>query len=118
MIETFDADTRLAVYGTLAPGRPNHHQIAGLNGKWSDGSVRGRLVEAGWGASMGYPGIIVDESAQQTEVVLVRVFESHDLPAHWHRLDSFEGPGYRRVPVKVETTDGVVIASIYALAIG
>lgn len=117
MNDTYDAETRLAVYGTLAPGRPNHHQIADLTGHWYDGSVRGRLVQAGWGAAMGYPGIIVDGDDAETDAVPVQVLESSDLPAHWRRLDIFEGPGYRRVPVEVDSADGVVIASIYALAI-
>ena len=41
------ADWRLAVYGTLAPGRPNHHQLSALSGRWSEGHVRGQLHEAG-----------------------------------------------------------------------
>lgn len=44
------AETRLATFGTLAPGRGNNHQLAGLNGGWWQGTVTGRLVEAGWGA--------------------------------------------------------------------
>ena len=27
-------DTRLAVYGSLAPGREKHGQLAGLKGRW------------------------------------------------------------------------------------
>ncbi len=41
---------RLATYGTLAPGRANHHQLDGLAGRWFVGSVRGRLFASGWGA--------------------------------------------------------------------
>jgi hypothetical protein len=33
----------------------------------------------------------------------VDVFESPALPRRWHRLDAFEGPGYRRVAVHVAT---------------
>ena len=116
MNDARDAETRLAVYGTLAPGRPNHHQLAGLQGRWFDGSVRGRLIEAGWGASLGYPGIVVDD-LEETDIVSVQVFASDDLPEHWSRLDRFEGSGYRRLAVEVDTVDGVVLASIYALAI-
>jgi gamma-glutamylcyclotransferase (GGCT)/AIG2-like uncharacterized protein YtfP len=43
----------------------------------------------------------------------VQIFESIDLPGHWPRLDHFEGPGYRRVAVPVETADGRLEASIY-----
>ena len=45
----------------------------------------------------------------------VDVFDSAALPRHWHRLDAFEGPGYRRVTVGAATADGVLAASIYVL---
>jgi hypothetical protein len=51
---------RLAVYGTLAPGRPNHHQLNSLSGRWIKGTVRGQLLQEGWGAELGYPGIVLD----------------------------------------------------------
>ena len=49
------ADTRLATYGTLAPGRDNNEQLADLKGFWQQGTVRGRLVEAGWGQNLVIP---------------------------------------------------------------
>ena len=106
------ADTRLATYGTLAPGRPNDHQLADLNGHWRQGTVRGRLVEEGWGAKLGYPGLILDPSGH---AVAVHLFESPDLPGHWRRLDAFEGAGYRRVVTRVRTADGDLEAWIYVL---
>lgn len=108
-----DADRRLATYGTLAPGRVNHHQLAGLAGHWRRGTVRGRLVDAGWGAALGYPGLVLDPRAAEVEVHL---FESPDLPGHWPRLDAFEGPGYRRVTTRVRTADGEQDAWIYVIA--
>jgi gamma-glutamylcyclotransferase (GGCT)/AIG2-like uncharacterized protein YtfP len=104
------AEMRLAVYGTLAPGRVNHHQLAGLNGDWRRGSVRGHLVEAGWGATLGFPALSLDPDGPVVDVLL---FESPDLPAHWERLDAFEGDGYRRVVTMVRTDDGDVDACIY-----
>lgn len=106
-------EQRLAVYGTLAPGRANAHALAGLKGVWRDGAVRGRLLQAGWGAAQGFPGIVLDPAGDR---VPVRLFESADLPAHWARLDAFEGAEYTRRIVSVETADGVVDASIYTLA--
>jgi gamma-glutamylcyclotransferase (GGCT)/AIG2-like uncharacterized protein YtfP len=106
-------DMRLATYGTLAPGRPNHGQLSDLSGRWLVGHLRGSLVEAGWGAKFGYPALILDADGPLIEV---DVFESRALPHHWHRLDGFEGPGYRRVAVDVSTTEGVLPASIYVLA--
>jgi gamma-glutamylcyclotransferase (GGCT)/AIG2-like uncharacterized protein YtfP len=107
------ADTRLATYGTLAPGRANHHQLARLKGHWRQGTVRGRLVEAGWGAALGFPGLVLDPSGSAVEVSL---FESEDLPDHWARLDAFEGAGYRRTVTQVQTADGGFEAWIYVIA--
>jgi uncharacterized protein (TIGR00290 family) len=110
---TSGAETRLATYGTLAPGRQNHGQLSELPGRWIVGHVRGELVEAGWGASLGYPGLILDPDAAPVEV---SVFESGELPGHWDRLDAFEGDGYRRVAVDVATAEGALPASIYVVA--
>ncbi len=109
---TKSAETRLATYGTLAPGRVNNHQLADLKGHWRQGTVRGRLVEAGWGAKLGCPGLVLDPLGQMVEV---HVFESSDLPDHWLRLDAFEGAGYRRVVTQVCTLDGDLDVSIYVI---
>ncbi len=106
------ADLHLATYGTLAPGRVNHHELSDLQGQWREGTVKGRLIEAGWGAAHGCPGLILDPAG---DVVDVHVFLSRDLPGHWQRLDDFEGPGYRRVVTEVQTTEGNLEASIYVL---
>ncbi len=108
------AAMRLATYGTLAPGRVNHHQLADLAGFWRQGTVTGRLVDAGWGAKFGCPGLILDPSGQAVEV---HVFESLDLPEHWLHLDAFEGAGYLRVITQVSTIDGHLEASIYVIDI-
>lgn len=103
---------RLAVYGSLAPGRPNHQQLAGLSGVWFPGVVRGRLVETGWGAWIGYPGLVLDADGPTVEV---HVFESAELPGHWSRLDDFEGAAYQRVATTVHTETGTVEAHVYVL---
>jgi gamma-glutamylcyclotransferase (GGCT)/AIG2-like uncharacterized protein YtfP len=108
-----DASTRLASYGTLAPGRANHHQLDGLNGTWQPGTVRGHLRHTGWGAAFGYPMLLLDPEGP---VVEVQLFESPDLPAHWDRLDEFEGPEYRRVVTEIGTADGPRQAHIYVAA--
>jgi gamma-glutamylcyclotransferase (GGCT)/AIG2-like uncharacterized protein YtfP len=100
----------LAIYGSLAPGRPNHHHVAGIPGRWVSGQVHGHLVEEGWGAALGYPALLL---APDGPPVDVQVLESADLPAHWARLDDFEGPGYERVLTTVHTPDDEVDAYIY-----
>jgi gamma-glutamylcyclotransferase (GGCT)/AIG2-like uncharacterized protein YtfP len=107
-------DTRLATYGSLRPGRVNHHQLATLTGRWRRGTVRGRLDPAGWGARLGYPGLVLDPAGPAVEVDL---FESPDLPDHWSRLDEFEGPDYRRAVTQVHTPDGELDAWIYVIAV-
>jgi gamma-glutamylcyclotransferase (GGCT)/AIG2-like uncharacterized protein YtfP len=112
MIARMSGRHRLAIYGSLAPGCPNHHHVAGLRGHWFPGEVPRRLVEAGWGASLGYPALVLDPHGSAIDV---QVLESDDLPAHWSRLDDFEGPGYERVLTTVHTADGDVAAYVYAL---
>ena len=107
------SETRLATYGTLSPGRPNHHHLAGLSGEWRSGLVRGRLLAEGWGADLGFPGLALDPQGPE---VAVAVFESADLPEHWPRLDAFEGEGYRRVKVLVRIGKDEIETCIYVLA--
>jgi gamma-glutamylcyclotransferase (GGCT)/AIG2-like uncharacterized protein YtfP len=106
---------RLAVYGSLAPGRPNHQQLARLHGVWFPGVVRGRLLQAGWGAWIGYPGLVLDADGT---IIEVQVFESADLTGHWSRLDDFEGAAYQRVSTTIHTEAGAVAAHIYVLRDG
>lgn len=105
---------RIFVYGTLAPGRPNEHLLAGVAGTWEPATVRGTLIDEGWGAAAGYPGIVLSGESAQVDGF---VFTSPDLPAHWERLDEFEGEGYVRVLVLATLANGTTVeAYIYALA--
>jgi hypothetical protein len=61
--------------------------VSGLGGRWV----------AGWGATMGFPALVLDPDGP---VVEVQVLESAELPQQWGRLDEFEGVGYRRVVVQ------------------
>jgi gamma-glutamylcyclotransferase (GGCT)/AIG2-like uncharacterized protein YtfP len=110
MGSAMDADHRLATYGTLAPGRPNHHQLSDLRGDWLVGKVKGNLVSKGWAAALGYPALVL---AHDGTDIAVHLFVSPDLPNHWDRLDVFEGSEYRRVLVQVETAEGLLAAWIY-----
>ena len=107
------AHNRLVTYGSLAPGERNHHHLDGLEGRWLRGHVHGNFSEAGWGAALGYPALVLDPDGPAVDV---HIFESADLPAHWQRLDAFEGPGYQRVAVTAHTDEGRLDAQLYALA--
>ena len=110
--ERFMTD-RLFVYGTLAPGRPNAHVLAEVSGTWEPATVRGTLLHEGWGASVGYPGIVLDELGNEVHGF---IFSSEELSAHWARLDEFEGDGYDRVVTTAALSDGTVVrAHIYTL---
>ena len=110
MVSVENVDHRLATYGSLAPGQPNHHQLSDLHGHWQTGSIKGHLVPKGWGALLGYPALVLADDGIN---VGVHVFESSDLPDHWHRLDVFEGQAYRRARAVVETVNGPIAAWIY-----
>ena len=104
---------RLFVYGTLAPGRPNEHMLADVPGTWESATVRGTLVPEGWGADVGYPGIVLSEEGDEVQGL---VFSSADLSDHWERLDEFEGEAYVRVLVSVRLASGATVdAYIYAI---
>jgi gamma-glutamylcyclotransferase (GGCT)/AIG2-like uncharacterized protein YtfP len=104
---------RLFVYGTLGPGRPNAHVLADVPGRWEPATVTGTLLQEGWGAAVGYPGIVVDGHGDQVPGFL---FSSEALADHWDRLDEFEGDGYERVSVRATLADGSIVdADVYAL---
>jgi gamma-glutamylcyclotransferase (GGCT)/AIG2-like uncharacterized protein YtfP len=104
---------RLFVYGTLAPNRPNEHILKDLVGTWEYSTVKGRLYQEGWGAQMGYPGVILDNEGQ---TIQGSIFSSPELSKKWEFLDDFEGEEYERVLVKAKLLTGEFVdAFIYAL---
>jgi gamma-glutamylcyclotransferase (GGCT)/AIG2-like uncharacterized protein YtfP len=107
---------RLAVYGSLAPGKKNHNVIAGMEGSWRNAVLRGSLHNEGWGAGEGFPGFLWDGG--DTPVTAL-VFSSSELPHYWLRLDEFEGEEYRRILVPAEVNGTAIeICNVYALAKG
>jgi gamma-glutamylcyclotransferase (GGCT)/AIG2-like uncharacterized protein YtfP len=115
----FRISRTLAVYGTLAPGRPNHHVVAPLGGGWTQGVIEGDLSPVGWGATLGYPAFAPRAGGA---AVPVHVLRADSLPAAWPELDRFEGPGYRRILVPVFTAGPgdarrlYTVANLYAAA--
>lgn len=104
---------KLFVYGTLAPNRPNEHILKKIGGSWQDATVRGILKEKGWGANMGYPGIELNDNADEIKGF---IFESKNLSNHWKILDNFEGNEYKRVITKAQLKNKNIIETyIYTL---
>jgi gamma-glutamylcyclotransferase (GGCT)/AIG2-like uncharacterized protein YtfP len=98
----FSTSHTLAVYGTLAPGQPNHHVVEPFGGEWTDGLIEGDLIPLGWGAALGYPGF---RPRVGGDAVKVQVLTAPSLATAWPALDRFEGPGYQRILVPVFGTE-------------
>ncbi|WP_420127375.1 gamma-glutamylcyclotransferase family protein [Longimicrobium sp.] len=117
--DLFQTGQTLAVYGTLAPGEPNHHVVAPLGGEWTDGVVEGDLFPVGWGATLGYPAF---RPVTGGAAVAAKVLTSAALPAAWPELDRFEGAEYRRILVPVFAAGPAderrlhTVANLYAAA--
>lgn len=94
----FRTSHTLAVYGTLAPGQPNHHVVAPLGGEWTHGLIEGDLVPVGWGTTLGYPAF---RPRVGGAAVAVQVLIAPMLATAWPTVDHFEGPEYRRILVPV-----------------
>jgi gamma-glutamylcyclotransferase (GGCT)/AIG2-like uncharacterized protein YtfP len=104
---------RLFVYGSLAPGGPNESVLADVPGTWLAATVRGNLRHEGWGAAIGFPGLVLADDGEELPGLL---FCSDQLDTHWSRLDRFEGDGYERVRVSARLEDGSLVqAHVYAL---
>jgi gamma-glutamylcyclotransferase (GGCT)/AIG2-like uncharacterized protein YtfP len=79
---------RLFVYGTLGPGRPHGNILTTSGSTWPEAAVRGHLQPQGWGAALGYPGLVLDQAGPEVRGCL---FSSEKLADHWPELDAFEG---------------------------
>jgi gamma-glutamylcyclotransferase (GGCT)/AIG2-like uncharacterized protein YtfP len=112
----FSSSERLAVYGSLAPGKPNHHVLSTLGGTWIEGVTDGDLVAIGWGTQLGFPALRVRDGGP---AVQVHVLVSAALRGEWQRLDVFEGPDYWRSLAPVWTSAShrsrrlITVANLY-----
>lgn len=93
----------LAVYGTLAPGEPNHYVVRSIPGEWVPGEINGYRFEITWGPASGYPGFVLGSDGP---AVAVQVLRSEVLDKHWRTIDEFEGAGYERVLATARLVDG------------
>ncbi|WP_420349019.1 gamma-glutamylcyclotransferase [Pelagibius sp.] len=109
----FRPSEKLAIYGTLAPGEANHHQIAGLGGRWTEATLQGVLDRVGQGEHQGLPALRLDPKGQ---AVSARLLESPRLPGAWDRLDAFESREMQRLLAPVQHNGRLLaVANVYTL---
>jgi gamma-glutamylcyclotransferase (GGCT)/AIG2-like uncharacterized protein YtfP len=96
---------KLVVYGTLAPGQPNHDVVEDISGTWSHCVVRGSVLR-----QLGFPVLSWNPSGPEIQAQLL---VSADLPHSWSRLDAFEGSAYRRHLIPAIHDDELIMANVY-----
>ncbi len=71
------------------------------------------MFDQGLDADLGYPGIVLDGSANQVEGL---VFSAEGLDLQWPMLAEFEGEGYQRVLTTAILDSGEqLMVYVYAL---
>ncbi len=93
---------RLFVYGTLAPGKENHHWLSPLKGAWHPATAKGSIEIQTIGSHAGLPCFI----PSKTKIVEGLIFTSNELYKIWDKLDEFEGVDYIRRLMPVISSDG------------
>ncbi len=80
------------VYSYTAPGagQTQRAHYGSHRRQLEEGSVGGSLLNEGWGAEMGYQGIVLDNSGNRVNGFL---FRSANLVNHWPTLDAFAARG-------------------------
>jgi gamma-glutamylcyclotransferase (GGCT)/AIG2-like uncharacterized protein YtfP len=102
---TDSPETRLVVYGSLAPGEANHFLVAGLIGEWRRCQIRGCL-----GHYRGFKSFRYDPQGPEHPAWLL---ESSELPRVIPELDDFEGEEYERGVIPVKLGAHWVMAQVY-----
>ena len=114
--------TPLFVYGTLQKGRENEHLLSRIGGEWIAATIHGTYYPKAWGLAAGFPGVILDDHADEVPGYLFAgfpgvilndhadevpgyLFISPQLADHWPELDEFEA-GYDRLLTTATTADG------------
>lgn len=95
------------------PNCPNGHILENIVGKFIPATVKGKLIDAGWSASMGYPGIRLEAG---NDTIHGFLFYSDNLINHWDFLDEFEGEEFKRIEVVAYRYDEIEVETfIYSL---
>ena len=98
-------ETRLIVYGSLAPGGANAFMLAGLVGEWYPCRIQGQL-----GAHRGFKAFRYDPKGPEHPAW---VFASAELPRVLVDLDDFEGEEYERLTIPARVNGRWVMAQVY-----
>ncbi|MGZ8866812.1 MAG: gamma-glutamylcyclotransferase family protein [Thermoanaerobaculia bacterium] len=104
-VRAMGADSRLVVYGSLAPGEANHHIVEGLKGRWFPCVITGSIE-----MHDGHRVFRWDEKGSRIDAQLL---SSPKLPGAWPEIDEFEGAGYRRRVIPVEVGGKRLLANVY-----
>ena len=102
---TDNPETRLIVYGSLAPGGANAFLLAGVVGEWHPCRIRGRL-----GHYRGFKSFRYDPQGPEHPAWL---FSSAELLRIIPELDDFEGEAYERRVIPARVDGGWVKAQVY-----
>jgi gamma-glutamylcyclotransferase (GGCT)/AIG2-like uncharacterized protein YtfP len=102
---TDNPETRLVVYGSLAPGEANHFLVAGLSGEWRRCHIRGHL-----GHYRGFKSFRYDPQGPEHPAWLLA---SAELPRVIFELDDFEGEEYERIMIPARVNGHWVMAQVY-----
>jgi len=103
---TDNPETKLIVYGSLAPGGANAFLLAGLIGEWRRCHIRGHM-----GRYRGFKSFRYDPQGPAHPAWLL---SSADLPRVLPDLDDFEGEEYARRIIPARVNDRWVMAQVYA----
>ena len=98
-------DTRLIVYGSLAPGEANAFLLAGLPGEWHRCRIRGHL-----GNYRGFKSFRYDPRGPEHPAWLLI---SAELPGVIPDLDDFEGEEYERIIIPAKVNGRFLMAQVY-----
>lgn len=98
-------ETKLIVYGSLAPGGVNAFLLAGLVGEWHPCRIRGRM-----GTYLGFKSFRYEPQGPEHPAWLL---ESEELPRIIPELDDFEGEAYERRIIPAQVQGRWVKAQVY-----
>lgn len=101
-------EQKLFSYGTLQPGRQNHHVAERFGGRWFSATTRGRR----WVMRGRFPALRWNPEGEVVEGSLLLSGR-----IDWERLDAFEGSLYNRILLPVEIReDEHAVANAYEAA--